>query len=86
MSELLRIKAKVIAECQTLIRRNLYPNAEHDGILMRNPEDEKGFIIEPLLEANPVEDNVHTKIQAHIKLNKSSCDDFENSVLLEPSI
>ena len=62
LSELLRVKAKVISECQKLIRTNLHKTPEYDGIMLRNKEDEHGFIIEPLLNAMPMGDDAWTKI------------------------
>ena len=55
VSELLRIKAEVIADCQRVLRENIYKTTERDGTNIRNKRDEDAFVIEPLLEARTIE-------------------------------
>lgn len=56
VSEILRIKAQVLSSCQKLIRENLYPSTQYDGVNIRKQTDELGFIIEPMLQAIAVEE------------------------------
>jgi hypothetical protein len=35
------------------MREKVYKTAKHDGIDIRNIPDERSFVIEPLMEANP---------------------------------
>jgi hypothetical protein len=51
VSELLKIKAGVIADCQRVLRENIYKTAHRDGATIRQRRDEEAFVIEPLLDA-----------------------------------
>ena len=54
VSELLSVKASVVAKCQRMVRENLFGTRESYGKDIRNLNNEKGFVIEPLMEAAPV--------------------------------
>ena len=54
VSELLSVKASVVARCQRMVREHLFGTRESYGKDIRNLNNEKGFVIEPLMEAAPV--------------------------------
>lgn len=49
VSDLLRVKGNVIAECQRLVRDKLYNSENYDGEETLRFKDERSFVIEPLL-------------------------------------
>ena len=55
VSELLKVKARVISQTQSILREKIYATAKHSGINIRECPDERSFVISPLLEANPYE-------------------------------
>lgn len=48
VSELQKVKATVLSECQRLVRETVYKSKEYDGADIALMDDEKSFIIEPL--------------------------------------
>ena len=54
VSELLSVKASVVAQCQRLVRESIFGTSESYGIDIRNENNEKGFVIEPMLRATPI--------------------------------
>ena len=50
LSDLLKVKASVINDCQKIIREQVYNSSAYDGVEKRNKNDEKGFIIQPLIQ------------------------------------
>ena len=69
VSDLLDTKATVVAQCQRMLRENLFQTKDNSGIDIRLEDNEKGFIITPLANAKAV------KVEANLHdiLRKSGC-------------
>jgi hypothetical protein len=52
VSELLKVKAEVISSCQRLMRDFIIP--KNDAEVLRSCNDERAFVIEPLLHSGNV--------------------------------
>jgi len=53
VAELLRVKARVMAQMQQIMRERLYHTDKHAGSAIKDCPDERSFVIEPLMDANP---------------------------------
>ena len=54
VSELLSVKAKIVAQCQRMLRENKFKTQQTVGEAIRFLDNENGFVINPLLEAKPI--------------------------------
>ena len=54
VSDLLKVKATVVAQCQRMLRENLFQTKEHMGMDIRAEDNERSYVITPLLNTNPI--------------------------------
>ena len=64
--ELLKLRAKIIAACQRLLRANLKGN-KNMGEAIRNRNDEEAFVIEPMLEIASLEDEANATFEDKLR-------------------
>ena len=65
VSDLLSAKAKIIINCQKLLREHTFKTSKHAGQELLKLNDENGFIIEPLLEVPSTHDTLTARSSKH---------------------
>ena len=65
VSDLLGVKASVVAKCQRMLRENLFQTRDNFGVDIRTQDNERGFVITPLMNTNPIK--VETKLEEFMK-------------------
>ena len=71
MSDLLSVKASVVAQCQRMVREHIHGTKESYGKDIRNQDNEKSFVIEQLLNTKTVA-KPQTTDQIHVYINENS--------------
>ena len=83
VSDLLGVKASVVAQCQRMVREHIYGTKESYGKDIRNQDNEKSFVIEQLLNTKTVTkpqttDQIHVYINENSKQQNSSIENFQH--------